>query len=326
MRTHRHLICYSRMRGDYSYFVSGRLKRLADWIIMVTDNRADTMPFGDAGEYDGSYRGGPKHIQAQRSLLVLAQAESYYRDPRYSWAFDWFRKGLDWKDRLDYDQMLSKRFGWQQRYGIKEWEFYIGMLYRKLPHQVPDHLTGVVAARFDNAGLEMAKAERAGQEAFDKLTFRKGFDKADEYLALEGCTTLPHSHDDANCIMRLCWRDRLWIVEGDEMKGLRRYHNGIVVVRNGEHHKPPRLALCKVIGMQGEWGFSQTVLPDDNGLDWERNIVWRKGEYFLVWDRLRAVRAATIRGVPLSDAGRPPAGGSRIPRRPGCGDVLAAIA
>ena len=59
VRTHRHLVNYSLQRGDYTYFSTGRARRLADWIVMVTDNRADTMPFGDAGEYDGSYRGGP---------------------------------------------------------------------------------------------------------------------------------------------------------------------------------------------------------------------------------------------------------------------------
>ena len=37
----------------------------------------------------------------------------------------------------------------------------------------------------------------------------------------------------------------LWIVEGDEHKNLRRYHNGIVVTRNGEHFKPPSVARLK---------------------------------------------------------------------------------
>lgn len=291
VRTHRHLVNYSLLHGDLTYFSTGRSQRLADWIVMVTDNRADTMPFGDAGEYDGSYRGGPKHIQAQRSLALLSLAAWYSRDPRYAWARDWYRKGLDWKDRLDYDQLLSKKLGWQQRYGIKEWEFYIPMLFRMLPHAQPTHLLGVTVARFDDAAREMAKVQDfPPEEPFDKLTFRAGFDRRDEYLALEGCSTLPHSHQDTNCIMRLSWRDRLWIVEGDEHKNLRRYHNGIVVTRNGEHFKPPSVARLRASGSSGRWGFSKSLLPDDNGMDWERNVFWRQGEFFVIWDRLTAAR------------------------------------
>src|SRR5205814_5184817 len=253
VRTHRHLVNYSLMRGDYTYFSTGRARRLADWIVMVTDNRADTMPFGDAGEYDGSYRGGPKRIQAQRSLALLSFSAWYYRDPRYAWARDWYRKGLNWSDRFDFDQLLSKTYGWQQRYGIKEWEFYTGWLYRELPRQEPAHLLGVVAARLDEGARVIAKAQDAPQqELFDKLTFRGGFRPDDEYLAIEGVTTLPHSHDDANCVMRLSWKDRLWIVEGDEHKGLRRYHNGMVILCNGEHHTPPHIARSKVCRMEGE--------------------------------------------------------------------------
>jgi outer membrane protein assembly factor BamB len=292
VRTHRHLINYSLIQGDSTYFQSGRERLLADWIIMVTDNRADTLAFGDAGEYDGVYQGGRGKIQDQYCLALLSLAAWYYRDGRYAWARDWFRKGLDWRDRLDFGQLLCRKYGWQERYGITEWEFYLGWLYRGgIQPSQPNHLLGVAVARYDEAGRVMAGVEDIPrEEAFDKLTFRAGFDPQDEYLALEGIATIPHSHDDANCIMRLSWKDRLWIVEGDEFKSLRRYHNGVVAVRNGEHIASPRIAHLKAVGTLGDWGISQTLLPDDNGLDWERNIVWRKGEYFLVWDRLGAAR------------------------------------
>jgi hypothetical protein len=292
VRTHRHLVNYSLIQGDYTYFKTGRERLLADWIIMVTDNRADTLAFGDAGEYDGVYQGGLGKIQDQYCLALLSLAAWYYRDGRYAWARDWFRKGLDWKDRLDFDQLLSRKYGWQQRYGITEWEFYLGGLYRgSLQNSQPRHLLGVTVARYDEAGRVIAGVEDVPrEETFDKVTFRAGFDPQDEYLALEGIATMPHSHDDANCVIRLSWKDRLWIVEGDEMKSLRRYHNGIVAVRNGEHSISPGIARLKAVGTLGDWGVSQTLLPDDNGLDWERNVVWRKGEYFLIWDRLHAAR------------------------------------
>ena len=172
---------------------------------------------------------------------------------------------------------------------MKEWEFYTGWLYRDLPKAEPAHLLGVVAARLDQVARVMAKAQDIPQDdLFDKLTFRAGFRPADEYLAGEGITTWPHSHEDANCVMRLSWKDRLWIVEGDEHKGLRRYHNGMTILRNGEHYTPPKIARLKACRTEGDWGFSRTVLPDDNGLDWERSIYWRKGEFFVVWDRLKA--------------------------------------
>ena len=292
VRTHRHLVNYSLIQGDDTYFATGRARKLADWIIMVTDNRADTLIFGDAGEYDGAYHGGPKEIQDQYCLGMISLASWYDRDGRYTWARDWFRKGLDWKDRLDFDQLLCKKYGWQERYGITEWEFYLGWLFRDhLKAEEPAHLLGVAVAHYDEAGRIIAKVEELPrEESFDKMTFRKGFGKMDEYLAVEGIATMPHSHQDANCIMRLSWRDRLWIVEGDEMKSLRRYHNGIVVVRNGEHLEPPQIARLKASGMLSSWGASQTLQVDDNGLDCERNIFWRQGEYFIVWDRLTAVR------------------------------------
>ncbi|MEW6751128.1 MAG: hypothetical protein AB1505_09125 [Candidatus Latescibacterota bacterium] len=298
LRMPRHVLCHDLQAGCDEYLHSGRLARLAEEIVQFLDNRGQMCAFGDCGEYDTVHTLGPWDLGTQsRVLSLLGTAAWYYRRPDFAWAERFARRGLDWRDRLHPPMIYCRGFSQLQRYGCHGWELQVPALRTGMAEEEPRQLLGVVACRLDEAGVELVTTNRHSpsplpvtpvdrpEELFSALTFRRSFQPADEYLCLHGVATLNHSHHHANCVLRLTWRDRIVLAEGDEMKALRRYHNGLVVVRNGEHRPPPGLARLQALACFPHAGFSRTLLEGDNGLDWERNVLWCPGHFFAFVDR-----------------------------------------
>jgi len=320
LRMPRHLVCYDLENGHEAYFRDGHLARLCEEIIRFVDNRGDMCSFGDCGEYDTVHTLGPWDLGTQiRALSLLGTAAWYYGRKDFAWAQRFARKNLNWRDRLYPPMIYCRDFSQLQRYGCHGWEFQIPAFHTHLPEEPPAHLLGVTACPLDPKGVEMVTTNRYSpsplpqnpvehpEELFTALTFRRSFDRQEEYLCLHGVATLNHSHHHANCILRLTWRDRIVLAEGDEMKFLRRYQNGLVIIREGEHHLPPGLARLKFRASFPYSGFSRTLLENDNGLDWERNIIWCPGHFFMVLDHGTARREGDYlveaRWMTLGDVG-----------------------
>ncbi|MBI2504019.1 MAG: PQQ-binding-like beta-propeller repeat protein, partial [Candidatus Latescibacteria bacterium] len=134
-----------------------------------------------------------------------------------------------------------------------------------------------------------------GCSYFDKLSLRSSFDPRDEYLLLEGLGTFCHGHEDTNAILRLTWKNRAWLADGDYIRAAPKYHNSVVVCRDGSgvYTSPgeglviPPLATLNCQSEGPLFGLVQTEAAQYNGVDWRRAICWRKGRYMLVIDQLR---------------------------------------
>jgi len=272
-----HLLNYRMASGDHSYLESGKLRDAASLIAATIDNRGDPVSFGDRGGYAHRKKGAPRGYEDR----FLSMAAWYYGDGRFRWLHDWRTK----------DSVLNIE------------NLFSGEYVADIPAKYPEGFAGIQPVFLDDASLDWA-ARRTGRSTWlplegeryvDKMAFRNGFDAADEYLLLDGISFLAHGHLDGNTVARLTWKDRVWLVDADYIKLTPQYHNGVVVVRDGVQEEPPPLTVLDFSADFGSFGVTRTTSRDFNGADWERNIVWKKGEYFLFLDRVRARTAGDFR-------------------------------
>lgn len=273
-----HLLTYEMARGEDEFLANGKLKELVDVVFSTTDNRNDRVTFGDESGYRHRSRMSPRGSE----ISFFGLAAWYYKDPRYRWLYNWSSHTTDTGDPGEL------RFSFE--------ELYTGSYALPMPEKPSTEYFGVHPVLLDQAALAWA-ARRAdqpdylpleGERYIDKLVFRPDLNPMSEYLLMDGTSTFSHGHDDGNTVTRLTWKDRLWLSEGDYIKRSARYHIGVVVTRNGVQRRPPPLTSLDFAADTGDAGFSRTTARDFNDCDWERNVVWKKGKYFLFLDQLRA--------------------------------------
>ena len=108
-------------------------------------------------------------------------------------------------------------------------------------------------------------------------------------------STFAHGHHDGNTISRLTWKDRIWLFDLDYIKYTPKFHNGVAIAREGVQEDPPPLVDLDFAADFDELGITRTTARGDSGADWERNIVWLKGGWFLFLDRISAREGGEFR-------------------------------
>lgn len=281
-----HLLRYVLAKPDFTYFENGNARRAADYAVVCMDNLGYQVPYGDTGSW-----------QCWWSELPFLKAVKWgTRDPGYQWVVD-------------------KKMAVSPRYGLFEYAC-------DLPAEEPTALTGVQAVPLDEyyyrtfGGpdyLPLAKC-------VDKVVFRDRFDPQAEYLLLDGLSNGGHKHYDGNSISRITWADRIWLADNDYIKSLPKFHNGVLIFKDGQSQTIPPFVELEYVGETDKVGFSKTALRNYAGVDWHRNILWRKGKegedgsggFFIVIDEMVAQEADeysfrclwhTVGDVSLSDAG-----------------------
>ncbi len=273
-----HTMLYCLARPDFTFFENGNARRIADYAIMSMDNLSYSVTYGDTGAYTGWWSEMP----------YLHGAEWYYRDGRYSWATD--RK-----------RAVSGRLS-------------TGWLAAKTDPVEPADLIGALAfpvepAWFDGMG---GPKQMDLEQAVDKVVFRDGFGADDQYLLLDGLNKGGHLHYDGNSISRMTDNGRIWLADASYMDSLPKFHSTALVLRDGQSGPLPDFAEMEHMRDLPSVGFSETTLRDYAGVDWHRNIIWLKGDWFLVADEMQAREAGdysfrmlwqTIGNVELGDDG-----------------------
>ncbi|MBM4084539.1 MAG: hypothetical protein FJ272_07095, partial [Planctomycetes bacterium] len=72
------------------------------------------------------------------------------------------------------------------------------------------------------------------------------------------------------------------------IKSLPKFHNTLLVFRDGQSEKPSAFCELEHLADFTRVGFSETSLKDYAGVDWHRNVVWKKEGWFAVLDRVVA--------------------------------------
>ena len=248
-----HTLKYALARPDSSFFHNSNARRLADFGVLCMDNLGYQVPYGDTGSY-----------QCWWSELPYLRGTAWFTgDMRYQWA-------------------LHKKAKARPRTGINEHaQAGVGI--------EPVDLLGTRAFPVDQRYYEAWGGSSVPRSAaVDKVVMRDSFDPDKQYLLLDGLSNGGHKHYDGNSISRITDRGRIWLADNDYIKSLPKYHNGVLIFRDGQSAKIPDYCELENIADFDTLGFSETVLRDYAGVHWHRNIIWAKEQYFLVVDEMEA--------------------------------------
>ncbi len=238
------------------WFASGLARRMGERCIAIVNNMGRTVMLGDTNLSDY-----PAPVFSK-----LAYALS---DGRYQFMLD-LRDGL----------------------GSSSDEFLRGFNVGIEPEPPADHL-GLTAVPADELYFTTALRNTEGvafESAFDKLTFRSGFDPEDEYLMIDGVAGGSHSYDDANTIGEFSANERRWLVEIDIFNGpTMAFHNAVTVARGGLGQSLVPQAAELADRAEGDgWAYTATRLPYYNGVHWTRHTLWMPGRQTVVIDEMTA--------------------------------------
>ncbi|NUQ66283.1 MAG: PQQ-binding-like beta-propeller repeat protein, partial [Pirellulales bacterium] len=273
-----HTLRWALATGDTAYFDSGNVRSLGDFAILTMDNLGYQVPYGDTGSYQCWWSEVP----------FLCGASYYYRDGRFAWALE---KKLAVKTH-------SAEFEYATKVAPKE----------------PSDLLGARAIPLDPkywasfGGAEQMPLEKT----VDKVVMRASFDPEQEYLLLDGLSNGGHKHDDGNSISRITDRGRIWLADNDYTRALVKFHNSVLVFRDGQTGPIPDYCELEAVADGSRHGISRTAVGDYAGADWHRTILWTKGRAFVVLDELIARQDGefdfhcmwhTVGNAKISDAG-----------------------
>jgi len=273
-----HTMRYALAKPDFSFFENGNARRCSDYAVLSMDNLGYSVTYGDTGAFVGWWSEMP----------FLRGALWYYQDARYAW-------------------VLDKKVAVSGRFNLGEYTI-------DFDGQRPDDLVGSNAWPVDPYYYRSwGGADRVPEEnAVDKVVFRNGFDPDDQYMLLDGLSNGGHKHLDGNSISRWSENGRIWLADADYILSLPKYHNGVLILKDGQSAPIPDFVELEHIVDLPSFGASTTTYRDYAGVDWHRNILWLKDKYFVVADRMVAKEDGdysfriiwnTVGEVALTDSG-----------------------
>lgn len=257
----RHTIEYTLAQNDYRYFAEGQVRQFAEYLTGVCDNSGGLPGFGDSG-----YGKGPGY-----ELNGLPLAFWYYKDPRYLWRLQQLYSGK-WNN--PYHQDITPQ----------PWPEIVGVNVYRMP---PEYYRW--ATHYSAYSEPLEKTEVPYEKSFDKISFREHLTEDGQFLLLDGFARGKHLHYDGNAIIKYHDRGEDWLIDGDYLVRNTTEHNMISVVRDGRCAQlEPAFVSLEIVADLPTVGFTRTKVANYNGADWTRDILWLKGEAFVVLDTLTA--------------------------------------
>ncbi|MFH1904613.1 MAG: FG-GAP-like repeat-containing protein [bacterium] len=261
---HQHVTRYSFLSGDMTFFESDNARKVADYAIMITDNLGAQVAFGDT-----SGRGG-----SVNEMFFLGAAAFWYQDERYQWLIEKKKRTCGVVDNaFEFHRSISPVIPVDLD-GVKTFPMD-PLFYQWYVHKTPSN-------------KYVRKTLGKKNKFFDKLSFRDGFDPQGQYLLLDGINTGSHKHFDGNSILQLTQLGKTWLFDGDYVEKEQKYHNTVLISQDGRSDSLPDFAELKHVRGFRRTGFSQSAMHKIAGTDWHRNIFWKRGDYFLVADEIKA--------------------------------------
>lgn len=254
--TLNHVMTYCMARPNLRYFENGNARLNADYAILTMNNLGYQVPYGDIGGW------GPLGGE----LRILRMAEWYYRDGRAQWAIN--RKQ-------------------EVRPGVTLSSFSMPPDH---PATEPTDLLGTRGWALDDLWYDSFGGAEAVERAhaIDKISFRSSFAPEAAYLLLDGLSVGGHGHLDGNSVLQWTENGRIWLADVDYIKSLPKYHNGVLILRDGQSASIPGYVELENLADLQTVGASQTTLRNYAGVDWHRNIMWVRDRLFVVADRMVA--------------------------------------
>jgi len=258
-------VCNEALRSGDAAYVEANLDLAVGRALAVTDNLGY---YAGTGTYEEARPG------AARAGIMLGYplaVSAYLRDD----------SGSEW---------LLRHFA---GVGRGTWGLMVGFGARAFTRPVsapaaePRGLLGVMAVPL-GPYRESRYASPHDGALFEKLCLRNGFGARDQYMVLEGyqgagADNLPPR--DANSIIRYTDLGHIWLCANSERSG--NFERSAVYVSDGLNatHGSDTCELLQSLGA-GPVALVASRLRDYVSTEWTRNIVWRKGAYYVVIDEV----------------------------------------
>ena len=267
---------HALMSGDLTYAERGIARAHADLAAVTTNNLGFITGYGDAP----AYTVGPGPFSA------LTRAAWFYRDPEYTW---FVRNVFPERGRGLYGLPgVPAGPGWTPLGGFT-------VCYPPEGGVRPTRLLGVTVAPLYPAPLDWYQGGIDAKlsppdplpEVFDKISFRENYSPDSQCLLLTGRRGGGHMHNDMNSIVNLTDRGRIWLVDSSYSERAHKDHSILALWRDGVALWTKGSAELELAADLDRFAATRTALPvgpAEARAIWRRNIVWRKGEYFLVID------------------------------------------
>jgi hypothetical protein len=262
--------------GDLRFFRTGIARTQMEFILQCSfSNLGLSTGFGDAQFL--TYASGWNTVARMGWLL---------RDPRAAW---WWRHYLSGRCGLDpYQPGLPV----DDAVGLGEPVEWTGLQVFPL-HRQP------LTRGQSSPVVITAPGDPVGPEWFNKAVFREAWSPEAQYLLLDGAGVeepLPgeppgpngHRHEDVNTIITFSDLGRMWLVDHTYAERGIEQHSGLTIARDGEFDYRLHQARLLNAADGGALAVTRSLFTDYSGADWERAIFWRKGDHFVVLDRVTA--------------------------------------
>jgi hypothetical protein len=250
----RHMSFYASSRPDFTWFDSGRADIAGDLAILTMDNLGYQCAYGDVAGFN------PVSNMALWNFLTMLE-----RNGRYYWAMNKSHKA-------------SAKGGEELKMPV-----YVEPV-------EPADLLGVKCAPMDSLFYVSlnGKGTVPVNQTFDKLSFRSSFNPQRQYMVVDGINIGYHGHKDGNSVLRLTDRGRVWLAEGDYIKSSPKFHNTLLIFRDGESSAMPPFVRREIVADLPAVGMTRTTTVNYGGTDWSRNIIWDKDRAFIFIDEVKA--------------------------------------
>lgn len=263
--TFYHTLKYAFVRPDPAFLTNGKARLCLDLGIATMDNLGYQVPYGDCREYTGTFSEVPYYKAVAWAL----------NDPSYG-------PVLAAKERVkpehNIDKLSSVGYGYDADFEDSG---------------QPTGFLDVAALPLDPIYFEHYDGPKQieYEKAFDKIMFRHSTDPEDDYLLLDGLSNGGHGHRDGNSIVRYTSKGRIWFADADYLKGSQKFHNTVMVFKDGRGAMIPDYAELGDASWLEGFGYSRSTIRGYCGTDWARHILEVRGRYFLVLDEVAAREA-----------------------------------
>ncbi len=293
--TMKFCIAYYLGEWDMTFFENGALRRYAEYMAGVHNNKGWLSGFGDT--YFGYHGATPFDLQKNSWSVPLAFW--YYRDAKMLW---WLEHVLpDYQNPYHRD---IEPVEWTELTGVRILQLARGLY---LPYGERNLLWG--------AGGEYSDMPVGGvkyEQTFDKITLRDGWDPKGQYMCIEGNGRGIHSQRATNQIAKLSILGEDIVIgstyKGGKGAGTRTYGSVIAVkdaniddpVAKGKGRFPFQwwspvvrnnlaYAALETLADLPTSGFVRTSMPKYHAnTRWDRSVIWAKGDFFILIDQVTA--------------------------------------
>lgn len=260
--------------GKSCYFTSGRAKEAAFHAFLETDNLGASASHCQFGGVENLF-------QASELRLNLGAAAWWYEDDRYRWLLQ----------HLPYVRYTTYSFPLRlesQEHAANRPDAWLGMQWQ--PVSEHSYESSAANARWRQPAM-------AREQTFDVLSFRSGFAADDQYLAIDGFQN--HFQPlGLGTILRYVDLGKLFLVAHTGAEG-NYYKSGLAVSRGVVEEDTTSKATNDSADTSEPWGAELVIAidaedvalsalrcADYHDVDWTRNVIWRKGQYFLLMDHV----------------------------------------